>query len=290
MRSFTLLMPTRNRGDRILKKLDSIPGDQMVSLNGELIVINSCSTDNTLDVLEKFKKESGFPVKVVIAEKPGSGRAFNEGIRAAESELFILNGDDCYFNDEYLDIAVTVCNKYDCDYVGGRILLYDENDIKYTVNYSNKFVLYEAGDIIPAGSIQSGNLVIRKKLFDITKGFNPDFGAGAKFSGDEFELLNRASQLNCRGAYAPELVNYHHHGRQTIFEFKKIKKRYDIGRGAVYASMISKGYVTYLKYWLFRFVKRATKGNTISEIKCFLHELIGFISFLNYKYFSNNKE
>lgn len=71
-------------------------------LNKELIVIDDCSTDNSLEILEKFKSENhALPVKLIKNEtNKGQLASFIEGIKLAEGEFVTLtDGDDVLFSD-----------------------------------------------------------------------------------------------------------------------------------------------------------------------------------------------
>jgi glycosyltransferase involved in cell wall biosynthesis len=66
----------------------------------ELILINDCSIDNTLDVLENFKKSSSIPIKIVNVEANeqfwGSKKyALTLGIKAATHSHLLLSDADC---------------------------------------------------------------------------------------------------------------------------------------------------------------------------------------------------
>ena len=68
--------------------------------NFELILINDCSNDNTLKVMEQFKKESEISIKIVDVSANeqfwGSKKyALTLGIKAASHEHLLFTGADC---------------------------------------------------------------------------------------------------------------------------------------------------------------------------------------------------
>lgn len=71
-------------------------------INKELIIIDDCSTDNSLDIIEKFKSENrDLKVKIVKNQKnSGQLASFIAGLKVAEGEFVTLtDGDDVLFSD-----------------------------------------------------------------------------------------------------------------------------------------------------------------------------------------------
>lgn len=71
-------------------------------LNKELIVVDDCSTDNSLEIIEKFKDSiPDIPFKIIKNETNiGQLASFIEGIKASEGEFVTLtDGDDVLFSD-----------------------------------------------------------------------------------------------------------------------------------------------------------------------------------------------
>ena len=65
--------------------------------NFELILIDDCSTDNTLNIIKKFKHVS----KIISEKDNGIYDAMNKGIKISNGDIIgFLNSDDTFF-DEY---------------------------------------------------------------------------------------------------------------------------------------------------------------------------------------------
>jgi glycosyltransferase involved in cell wall biosynthesis len=266
--------------------LERISDEELKNVRGEVILVDSDSTDDTYKVMCQFKAKCTSDVQVLRTSRPGLGFARNVGVAHAQSDFLAFTDDDCYLAPGYLEKASTILENARFQYCGGRILLYDENDAMFAVNYQNRFEPIHAYSFIPGGKIQGANMVIHRNVFDKIGGFNPALGAGAHFRCEDIEFIARASMQGIAGAYVPELVVYHHHGRKNqSAEFEKLRKGNDIARGAYYAAMISQGYRKYVLFWLARsFLRNERKPWSIRYYKIIYWELLGVLRFWYFTY------
>jgi len=92
--SSSFIMPAYNAQDTIAASVESIFNGNFSS-GDELVVVNDCSTDKTLDVLKKLQKT--FPEIKIINHKTnkGGGAARNMAVKIAENHLiFCLDADN----------------------------------------------------------------------------------------------------------------------------------------------------------------------------------------------------
>lgn len=71
-------------------------------LNREIVVVNDCSTDESLNIVEQFAKENQDITVKIINNKKNLGQlaSFIEGLKVAEGEFVTLtDGDDVLFTD-----------------------------------------------------------------------------------------------------------------------------------------------------------------------------------------------
>ena len=85
----TIIIPVYNRPEKVVRTLDSIP----VRDDIEVIVIDDCSTDNTLEVLKNYDR---LPLIILqTLENSGPGIARNAGLDVATGEFVtFLDSDD----------------------------------------------------------------------------------------------------------------------------------------------------------------------------------------------------
>ncbi len=141
--------------------------------NWELIIVNDCSVDNSLEVIDECIKNHNIQDKVrIITHKKniGYGYSLGEAIRESKGELVvILDSDDALAEDysidvsvkahlEHPEVAMTYSNYWECRANLSRKRVYKTKQID---NYFEK------------GGRISHLKVIKKKYYDMTEGINP---------------------------------------------------------------------------------------------------------------------
>lgn len=92
----------------------------------EIIVVNDCSTDKTMDIVGKFTDER---IKVVNhSQNMGAGWARRTGIAAATGEYVITVDGDDWLSEDFIEKLVKNAEETDADIVSGGITyVYDDN-------------------------------------------------------------------------------------------------------------------------------------------------------------------
>jgi glycosyltransferase involved in cell wall biosynthesis len=263
----SLVICTRNRATQLAQTLKSVSTIRS-QLKWELVVVDNESTDRTGAVVEEFAANFDHPVQMIKKQGRGVSCAKNAGWQSAKAEIIVCIDDDCYPEEDYLD-SIFECFSRDpkLGFVGGRILLYDPTDRRITIQESLEPLFFPPGSFIKAGVIQGANVAYRRDAVSEVGGFDPWFGAGALYSGDELELMARISAAGWNGAYDPKPVVYHHHGRKTAKDELRLIRWYDRGRGAYYAKCIldPKLRKVYLRNW-YKEIGRQGRRTTAREL------------------------
>jgi len=90
----TVIICVENSVKTIEKSIQSAINQNYKNL--ELIVIDSCSTDGTTQILNEYKS---YINKFIVEKDSGTAEAYNKGIRASSSDIIgFLNADDFYEN------------------------------------------------------------------------------------------------------------------------------------------------------------------------------------------------
>jgi hypothetical protein len=228
----SLIICTRNRAEQLSRSLKAV---EKLIFDGawQLVVVNNGSTDKTELIISEFKKNSSLNITYVYEPVPGLSRARNAGVSNAEAEILAFTDDDCYPAENFLADVVTCMTEREVDFCGGRVLLYDNNDAKITVQEASESFSLEPGDFLASGLIIGANIAVRKSAIISIGGFDERLGAGTRYSaGEETDVMRRLLNKGMRGFSDPRIVIYHHHGRQSKDEIRGILKNYSKGRGA----------------------------------------------------------
>ncbi|MCL9775466.1 glycosyltransferase family 2 protein [Vibrio methylphosphonaticus] len=108
---FSIIIPAYNIELFIVRALDSIKNQVLLPEVFEVIIIDDGSTDDTLNVINNYRrKNSSLNIKVISQENQGVSAARNNGIKHAKGELiYFLDGDD-YISYDFFS---HVMNAYD---------------------------------------------------------------------------------------------------------------------------------------------------------------------------------
>jgi glycosyltransferase involved in cell wall biosynthesis len=100
---FSIIVPCFNTGKTVAATLDSIKNQTYD--NYEIIAINDGSTDNTMAILEKYRKENSVNLRIISQSNKGLGGARNAGIKNAHSSFIaFLDADDLWYPQKLLKI------------------------------------------------------------------------------------------------------------------------------------------------------------------------------------------
>ncbi len=185
MVNISIIMPVYNGAHFLEATLDSLIGQSYE--NCEIIAINDGSTDESLEILNKY---ADFDKRIVIISTQNQGicAARNIGIRAAKGKYIMFCDHDDTYNPEYVEKAYTAIVKGDYDYVkfsckeiylkGGVVTKTNTiliGDNRFSTDKS-VHILYEYTNYHEY--IWDG--IYKKKLIEEVNGFDVRFTAGSE--------------------------------------------------------------------------------------------------------------
>lgn len=239
----SVIVCTYNRPYAIVPCLDSIAQSLAAApVEGEIIVVDNASTDDTAAVIKKWAETCAFPVQALYEPKKGISAARNCGIRAARGELLAFTDDDCRMSKEYVTDAL----RHDAADTapvlrGGRVELGDPTDLPLTIMTEPLIKRWEQAKNSAkcdnlSYSIFGCNMSMRQSLIKRIGFFDENIGAGKKIAASEdIDYIFRSYLAQLTIEYVPDMIVYHFHGRKTNAEGKKLLRNYAIGEGALYA-------------------------------------------------------
>lgn len=138
----TVIIPMYNNENTIISALDSVKNQTAIDKILEIIIINDGSTDNSLQLVQKYKNENPkIPIKVIDKKNGGASSARNEGLKIAKGKyIALLDSDDIWLPtkiERQMDILETNRNIdfLGCDSVENGIkILWKKIDTLYKAN------------------------------------------------------------------------------------------------------------------------------------------------------------
>lgn len=166
----TIIITAYNVSATISKAIQSCLNQTYGDL--EILVINDCSTDNTLEIINSFNDSR---IKVINnTENVGAGMSRRIGTKAATGDYTIfLDGDD-YIDADCIETLYSLGVQNNADVVSGGLRVIDGDSIRPHLHTDNKVV--HKADILKE-IIKEDNLVgvylnaklIRRSMWDVVE-------------------------------------------------------------------------------------------------------------------------
>lgn len=151
--------------------------------NIEYILIDGKSTDNTLEVIQKYKGQ----LSRIISEKDkGMYDGLNKGLKLATGEIIgILNADDFYTEKNIISSVVDKLAKEKTDALYGDLYYVEEKDTDKVKRYWRSGA-YRPGAFIRGWMPPHPTFFVKKEIYDRYGGFNLELRSAA-----DYELMLR---------------------------------------------------------------------------------------------------
>ncbi len=150
IQKLSILIPAYNEAKTIQLILQKVLEVELVNnIEKEIIIVNDCSTDKTLEEIESFKQNnSNLEIKVFSQSKnQGKGAAINRAIKECSGDYLIIQDADLEYDPDEYNLLLKPVFKDNADVVFGsrfmghhphRIMFYWHSlGNKYLTNLSN---------------------------------------------------------------------------------------------------------------------------------------------------------
>lgn len=142
MNKVSIVIPCRNEEDYISDCLDSFAKSDCRKDSLEVLVVDGESTDQTVDIVNKYSKRFPF-IRLVNNEKRITPVALNLGIKHARNNYILIASAHSRFPLNYIRILMNKLTEFDADGVGGQLVTGVKNKTKKSLSIikvlSNKF-------------------------------------------------------------------------------------------------------------------------------------------------------
>ena len=190
IKTLSILIPAYNEARTIHLILERIKAVQLVNdIKKELIIVNDCSTDETVQAVEKYQSENpDLPIQLFNQEKnQGKGAAIHKAIELASGEYLVVQDADLEYDPrEYNDLLRPIVEGnadvvYGSRFLGGnphRILFFWHSiGNKFLTFLSNMFTNLNLTDMETCYKMIRSDIAKSLKLKEKRFGFEPELTA-----------------------------------------------------------------------------------------------------------------
>ncbi len=206
----SVIIPTYNSAQYLAVAIESVLNQTYT--NYEIIVIDDGSTDNTVEILEKYQDK----IHYIYQENQGVSAARNQGISLSKGELIAFLDADDIFMAHKLEKQVEVFDRQpDLGIVNSGFRLIRENgefitDIKRWETIPEltieTWILHQP--VLPSA------MMFRKQWLEKVEGFDTRW-----FSSEDVDLVFRMIAQGCRGVWLPQVtIYYRRHDRSATWK------------------------------------------------------------------------
>jgi glycosyltransferase involved in cell wall biosynthesis len=245
----SVIVCTRNRVSSLLQCLVSIDAAARYAAlaAAEIVVLDNGSSDNTSAEVRSWASDAYLPVVLEYEARPGLAVARNRAVGVARGELFVMVDDDCVLRSDYfVELLRLYSDGTEPVLRGGRVELGDPEDLPLTIKTEVRAKRWHI-DLASARTENLGNcflgcnFLMSRAIYIQLGPFDEHLGAGCPIpAGEDTDYIFRAYEAGVTLEYVPNLVVFHHHGRRTAAEGRKLWQNYMVGSGALYAKHVLK--------------------------------------------------
>lgn len=225
----------------------------------ELIITDDCSTDKTIDILKKFKKNAPFTVKIYKNEENlGYTQNFNKALQLCSGELVFLSDQDDVWYKNKIEFMTEMANSnlskevFMCD-----VLLVDEN--LQGVGLS-KIQQIENLGIDKTKYVMGCTIAVRKSFLDKTLPIPP------VFKGHDNWIVELADKLDLRILDKTILQLYRRHGsNESISSINSLKKTRKKDKYTIILNRFKS--IFEIEKWKYKILKKKLIDNKYESLK-----------------------
>ena len=181
----------------------------------EIIIINDCSTDKTLDLLKKFSQ-----IKIINNKKNyGLAKSRNIALKYSKYNFLASIDSDVVCKKNWLETLFNTMVKKKADLIGGKLI---DKYIKEPANHWRSYYLKQNwGDkqINNPQFVFGANFLLDKKKI---KNLNIKYNETFRTNGEDVNFSKVLKSKNCNLYYEPRALCYHY----QFDDITSLSKRY----------------------------------------------------------------
>lgn len=193
--SFSVIIPCKDEAGTVDRLLESLTRQTEFDLVRQVILVDSHSTDNTVERALSFAKQ--LPISIVTAKKRGVTHARNEGATHAVNDILLFIDADTTLPKNFIADLSTFIEKSGADAGGTSLRMPSrKHSISFGARCMNGYARLMQHTPWPI-AFGSG-LFISKKAFNELGGFDP-----ALYIMEDYDIVLQAKRAGYIVRYAP---------------------------------------------------------------------------------------
>lgn len=162
----TVIVPVYNVEKYINSCLDSLVSQHYDSDRYEIMIINDCSTDKSMKIINEYKSKYKNITICDLKKNMGVSNARNIGIQKSHGEYIMFCDSDDYYDLEAIKILMSAARENKSDYVMANYIIKKNNSeikVDSTSYFVNKHI--SKNEIISYMNLTSCSKLISRELF-----------------------------------------------------------------------------------------------------------------------------
>jgi glycosyltransferase involved in cell wall biosynthesis len=183
----SIIIPAYNEGKTIRNVLENVANLVLVNdIEKEIIIINDCSTDNTLDEIEQFIEDN--PSRSILAFyqniNKGKGAAIHKGIQLATGDYIVIQDADLELDPTDINKLLDGLSSKNADVIyGSRFLTKEHKNTSFVwhilgngflTKLSNVFTGFRLTDMMTCYKLVPSKILKSIQLKENRFGFEPE--------------------------------------------------------------------------------------------------------------------
>jgi glucosyl-dolichyl phosphate glucuronosyltransferase len=238
--SLSVIICTRNRAEDLANCLHELSIQSREFRDVEIIVVDNGSTDNTREVVERFRRNSLSPINYTVEAREGLCAARNRGRAAATGEILAYIDDDAVPHPGWIAAIREHFAQKLSDCIAGRVEVRTQGSLPewFMPNLLHILGRTDYGEnkrLLKFPECPTGcNFALRGDVFDKTVWFDERL----TYYYDEVEFFARVSATGLQTMYRSDVAIDHCISPARLSKSSLRKKARMMGKGAVKAKTL----------------------------------------------------
>jgi peptidoglycan/xylan/chitin deacetylase (PgdA/CDA1 family)/GT2 family glycosyltransferase len=207
---FSVVIPTYQRRDVVVANVAALAGQEFTG-HFDVVVVVDGSTDGTAEALRALR----VPFSLTVIEQPnqGASKARNRGAHAARGEIVLFLDDDME-SDPHLLVEHERSHRAGADAVLGHMPLHPDSPPSVLTRGIHDWAerrkqrLSIPNTTLTLHDLLTGQMSLRKEVFERIDGFDTDFTCGGTFGNEDVDFGYRLQQQRYHIVFNPAAISW----------------------------------------------------------------------------------